>query len=64
MWHISLTSQVYVGKGPLFYGPAILLHILKTIFSRKLVLGMTDQCHSEIDLVNCMWASDLYFMVH
>ena len=46
------------------YGPAILLHVLKTFYSRKVVLGMIDQFHSEIDLVNYMWVSDLYFMVH
>ena len=37
---------------PVFYGPAILLHVLKAIYSRKVVLGMIDQCHSEIELVN------------
>ena len=41
---IRLTSQVYVGQ---FYGPANLLHVL-TIYSRKVVLGMIDQCHSDI----------------
>ena len=29
-----------------------LLHALKTIYSRKVVLGMIDQCHSETDIVN------------
>ena len=49
---IRLTSQVYVGQWPIFYGPANLLHVLKTIYSRKFVLGMIDQCHSETDIVN------------
>ena len=47
------------------YGPAILLHVLKTIYSRKVVLGMVhvDQCHSEMDfltIVNYIWVSDLF----
>ena len=48
------------------YGPGILLHVLKTIYSSKVVhvLGMIDQCHSETDLINYMSVSDLYFMVH
>ena len=53
-----LSSVTYI------YGPAILLHVLKTIYARKLVLGMIDQCHSETDLAHYMWVSDLYFMVH
>ena len=61
---IRLTSQVYVGQCPIFYGPMVLLHVLKTIYSSKVVLGMIDQCHSETDLVNYMWLSDLYIMVH
>ena len=31
---------------------------------RKSALGMIDLCHSEIDLVNYMWVSNLYFTVH
>ena len=34
------------------YGPANLLHVLKTIYARKVVLGMIDQCHAETDVVN------------
>ena len=49
---IRLISQVYVDQGPIFYGPANLLHVLKTIYSRKVVLGMIDQYHSESDIVN------------
>ena len=49
---IRLTSQVYVGQRPIFYGPANLLHVLKTIYSKKVVLGMLAQCHSETDIVN------------
>ena len=45
-----LVSQVYVGQWSIFYGPANLLHVLKTIYSRK--VGMLDQCHSETDIVN------------
>ena len=48
--NIRLTSQVYVGQWPILYGPAILLHVLKTI-SREMI----DQCHSDIDLVNSIW---------
>ena len=51
---IRLISQVCVGQGPIFYGPANLLHVLKTVYSRKVVhvLGMIDQCHLETDTVN------------
>ena len=33
---------------------------MKIIYSRKSVLGMIDQCHSETDLVKYMCVSDLY----
>ena len=56
--------QVYIGQWPVVYGPAILLHILKTIWWRNVVLGIMDHCDSKIDLVKYMWVSDLYFMVH
>ena len=61
---IRLTSQEYIGHRSIFYGPAILLHVLKIIYSRKVVFGMIDQCYSETDLVNYVWVSDLYFTVH
>ena len=64
VWHINWPYQVYVGQWPIFYGPAILLHILKTIWWRNVVLGIMDQCNSKINLVKYMWISDLYFMVH
>ena len=63
VWRIHWPYQVYVGQWPIFYGPAILLHIL-TIWWRNVVLGVTDHCDSKIDLVKYMWVSDLYFMVH
>ena len=34
----------------MFYGPANLLHVFKTIYYRNVVLGMIDQCHSETDV--------------
>ena len=49
---------------PIFYGPVILLHILKIIWWRNVVLGIMDHCDSNVDLVKYMWVSDLYFMVH
>ena len=30
----------------------IFANVLKTIYSSKVVLVMTDQCHSETDIVN------------
>ena len=30
---------------------------------KKNMIGMIDQSHSEIDFVNYMWVSDLYFML-
>ena len=35
VWHIHKPYQVYVGQWPIFYGPAILLHILKTYLMEK-----------------------------
>ena len=64
MWHIHWPYQVYVSQWPIFYGPAILLHNVKTIWWRNVVLGIMDHCDSKIDLVKYMWISDLYFMVH
>ena len=52
----TLTFKVYVGQGPICYGPAISLHSVMTIYCRKIVLGMIDQCQSETDLVNYMWS--------
>ena len=49
---IRLISQVYVDQRPIFYGPQICFLNLKTVYSRKVVLGMIDQCHSETDIVN------------
>ena len=51
VWHIHWPYQVYVGQWPIFYGPAILLHILKTIWWRTVVFGIMDQCDLKIDLV-------------
>ena len=51
VWHIYWPYQVHVGQRPIFYGPAILLHILKTIWWRNIVLGIMDYCDSKIDLV-------------
>ena len=48
----QINFQVYVGHLPIFYGPVNLLHVLRTIYSRKVVLGMIDQCRSETDIVN------------
>ena len=64
VWHIHWPYQEYAGQWPIFYGSAILLHILKTIWWRNVVLGLMDHCDSNIDLVKYMWVSDLYFMVH
>ena len=64
VWPIHWPYQVYVGQWPIFDGPAILLHILKTIWWRNIVLGIMDHCDTKSDLVKYVWVSDLYFMVH
>ena len=66
VWHIDWPYEVYVSQWPIlnFYGAAILLHILKTIWWRNVVLGIMDQCDLKIELVKYMWVSDIYFMVH
>ena len=47
VWHIHWPYQVYVGQWSIFYGSAILLHILKTIWWRNVVLGIMDHCDSK-----------------
>ena len=64
VWRKDWPHQVYVGQWPIFYGPVVWLHILKTIWWRSVVLGIMDQCDSKIDLLRYMWVSDLSFMVH
>ena len=49
---INFSSIQYVGQLPIFYGPANLLLVLNTIYYRKVVLGIIDECHTETDIVN------------
>ena len=58
VWHRDW-PQVYVVQWPVFYGPVILLHSLKTIWWRNVVLGIMDQCDTKIDLLKYMG-----FVVH
>ena len=60
VWHIDWPYQVYVCQWPIFYGSAILLHILKSIWWRNVVLGIMDQCYSKIDLVKYICGSVTY----
>ena len=60
VWYIDWPYQVYVGQWPIFYGPVILLRILKTIWWRNVELGIMGLCHSKIDLVKYMWVSDIF----
>ena len=64
VWHRDWPHQIYVGQWPIFYGPVILLHILRTIWWRNIEFGIMDQCDTKIDLVKYMWVNDLYFKVH
>ena len=64
LWHRHWPLLVYVGQWPIFYGPVILLHILKTIWWRNFVFGIMDKWDAKIDLVKYMWVSDIHFMVH
>ena len=65
VWHTDWPYQVSIGQWPIFYGPAILLHILKTIWWRNVVLGIMDQYdNSNIELVKYTGVSDLYVMVY
>ena len=55
-WHLcrgiySFHLSIHPFVSP-FYGPAILLHILKTICWRNVVLGIIEQYDSKINLVN------------
>ena len=54
VWHKNWPHQVCVGQWPKFYGPVILLHILKTIWWRIVVLGTMDRCDSKIVLIKYM----------
>ena len=55
MWHKDWPHQVYVGQWPIFYGPVSLLHILKTIWWRNVVLGIMDQCDTKVVLLKYMY---------
>ena len=52
VWHKDWPQHIHVGQWPIFYGPVILLHFLKTIWWRNVVLGIMDQCDTKIDLLN------------
>ena len=66
-WYIgSVWHKEYVGQWSIFYGPVILLHNLKTIWWRNVVLGITDHCDTKIDLFRISvtyssWAIDFAF---
>ena len=60
VWHKDWPHQGYAGQWPIFYGPVILLHILKTIWWRNVVLGIMDQCDTKIDLLKYICGSVTY----
>ena len=39
------------------------LYILKTVWWGNVILGIMDQCNTNINPIEYMWISDLYFMV-
>ena len=56
----------HINFSSIIYGPTNLLHVLNTIYSRKVVLGMIDQCHSETDIVNYILPyiiSSIFFII-
>ena len=55
--------QVYVGQWSIFYGPVILFQTWRLFSGEILCLGYWISV-TQIDLVNYMWVSDLYFMVY
>ena len=54
---------MYVDQWPIFHGPVILPYILKTVWWTKVIIGILVPCDAKIDLIKCMWVSDLHFMV-
>ena len=73
VWHKDWPHHVYIAQWPIFYGPVILLHILKTTWWRNIVCMIMDQCYTKIDLVKHIcesvtyisWYNDfaLYFVI-
>ena len=45
------------------YGPVIFPYILKTICWTNAIIWMLVPCDAKINLIKCMWVSDLHFMV-
>ena len=41
----------------------ILPYILKTIWWTNAIIGILDPCDAKINLIKCMWVSDVHFVV-
>ena len=66
VWPKLWPRSKYKSTWPVFHGLVNLLNIFKIIWWMNIVVGITDQSDTyiDIDLVNYMWVSDLYFIVH
>ena len=54
---------MYVCQWPIFHGPVILPYILNTICWTNAIIMILVPCDAKIYLIECMWVSDLHFMV-
>ena len=62
-WHKCWPEFMYVGQWPIFHGPVILPHILKTSWWAIVIIGILVPCDAKICLIKCKWVSDLHFKV-
>ena len=65
VWHTHWPEFMYISQWPIFHGPVILPHILKTICWTNAIIGILVPCDAKIYRIKCtcMWVSDLHFMV-
>ena len=63
VWHKHWPEFMYICQWPIFHGPVILFYILKIICYINAIIGTLVPCDAKIYLINCMWVSELHFMV-
>ena len=62
VWCIRWPETTYVGQWPIFHGKLILPYILKSIWWTNVIIEILVPCDAKINLIKCMWVSDLHCM--
>ena len=65
VYHINIQNNKVKDfvMSPIFYAPAVLPYILKTISWINVILGILVLCDTKIDIIINKGLLDLYFMV-